>query len=287
MLNNSTNQKVHLSTIAAISIVTWSLFAVLHEILGHAGAAFLLGEDVRGAVSTTVHIADFYNLNSVSNRIGWWGFRFVAAAGTLINLSTGLIALLLLKSKQITQTSTRYFLWLFASISIFQQGFWLTVMPFAALGGDWTAFFIELDHNKLWKIGVTIAGAFLLWFGYHMPLYRFWSRYKVSKTVSRSLKAQFSIVPILVAFITQLLSVMWSPLNGPRHTTIVSIFSFIPLILWLIPINLIQWPHSPSAMEMFQLKRSNSWILAGFVAFFLFVVLLGTGIGSFSGHPDY
>jgi len=111
MTTDSKLPYLHVPTIVAISIVAWSLFAVLHEIVGHGGSALLLGERVQGAVTTTVHIIDFYDLNHVTGRIGWWGFRAVAAAGTFVNLVTGIIALFLLRSKKITRPSIRYF-WL-------------------------------------------------------------------------------------------------------------------------------------------------------------------------------
>lgn len=287
MSTDSKQQLLHIPTIVAISIVTWSFFAVLHEIVGHGGAAILLGEKVQGAVTTTVHITDFYDLGHVTDRIGWWGFRMVAAAGTFVNFITGAVALLLLRSRRVTQTSMRYFLWLFASISIFQQAFWLAVMPFVGLGGDWTAFFIELEPSIIWKSGVTILGLVFLWIGYYLPLRLLKPFGKIARTDYRRLVRKMTIIPIIVAFIIQILSVLWSPLSGPRHTTIVSVFSFIPFVLWLVLVNLIHWPHTPLSMEIIRLNRSDTWLMVGFIAFILFVVVLGTGVGSFAGHPDY
>lgn len=287
MSRDSKQQLLHIPTIIAISIVSWSLFAVLHEIVGHGGAAIILGEKVQGAVTTTVHITDFYDLGHVTERIGWWGFRIVAVAGTFVNFFTGTLALILLGSKRITKSSIRYFLWLFASISIFQQAFWLAVMPFAGLGGDWTAFFIELEPSVVWKSGVTILGIVFLWIGVYLPL-RLLKPFGELGTIDyRGLVRKATIIPIIAAFIIQMLSVLLSPLSGPRHTTIVTIFSFIPFVLWLVIVNLIHWPRTSSTMEMIPLNRSNTWLMAGFIAFILFVVVLGTGVGSFTGHPDY
>jgi hypothetical protein len=287
MSKNLEQPVLNIPTIAAISIVTWALFAVLHEMVGHGGTAILLGEKVQGAVTTTVHITDFYDLNHVINRIGWWGFRTVASAGTFVNFITGVFALLLLGSKRVTQASTRYFLWFFASVSIFQQAFWLTVMPFAGLGGDWTAFFIELEPSIIWKSFVTIFGIVMLWVGVYLPIRLFKPFSELTMASHRDMIRKMTIIPIFIAFITQILSVLWSPLSGPRHTTIVSIFSFFPLILWLAVVNLIQWPSAPASVQIFRLNRSNIWLVISFIAFFLFVFVLGTGVGSFAGHPDY
>jgi hypothetical protein len=287
MTTDSKQPYLHVPTIVAISIVAWSLFAVLHEIVGHGGSAILLGENLQGAVSTTVHLTDFYDLDHVTGRIGWWGFRTVAAAGTFVNLLTGIIALLLLRSKHITQSPLRYFLWMFASISIFQQAFWLAVMPFLSIGGDWTAYFIRLEPSYIWKSGITILGLILLWIGLYLPIRLFNPFGELAINNSRSLVRRVTLIPMVAAFIIQFLSVLWSPLSGPRHTIIVSIFSFIPLIIWLILVNLIRWPHTPLSAGVFPLDRSNVWLIFGVVSFYLFVFVLGTGIGSFTGHPSY
>jgi len=42
-------------TLIAISIVAWALVDILHEIVGHGGAAALMGFDVRAASTTTVY----------------------------------------------------------------------------------------------------------------------------------------------------------------------------------------------------------------------------------------
>ena len=280
-------KSLDLPTIMATSVVAWVLFATLHEIVGHGVAALLFGEQLRGVVSTTVHIADFYALDRVAARIGWWGFRTVAAGGTAINFATGTLALLALASRKIDHPAHRYFLWYFATISFLQQAFWLAVMPFAALGGDWTAFFIELEPSTLWKCGVTVTGAALLWIGYWLPI-RLW-RPSISDERRKRRRdiRHLTVVPVVTTFVVQLLSITWSPLEGPRHTTIVSIFSFIPQFLWLIPVNLIRWPVPQRTACALPTARSLGWVVAGIGAFVVFVFVLGTGIGSFEGHPDF
>ena len=181
----------------------------------------------------------------------------------------------------------RYFLWLFASISIFQQAFWLTIMPFLSIGGDWTVFFIKLKPTIIWKTGITIFGLVFLWIGLYVPIRLYNPFPELDKNNSRRLIRKMTIIPIVATFILQILSVMWSPLSGPRHTTIVSVFSFIPLILWLVLVNLIRWPHTPVSEEIFRIDKSNTWLIIGFIAFYLFVVVLGTGVGTFTGHPSY
>lgn len=286
--NEKTESELHVPTIIAISIIAWACFAFLHEVIGHGGSAIILGEKLQGAVTTTVHIRDFYNLDHVTERIGWWGFRFIVVAGTLVNLVTGFMALFFLNSKWVTNNpSLRYFLWFFATISIFQQAFWMTVMPFLGWGGDWTAFFIQLEYSVIWKYVITGGGLVLLWIGYYYPIRSFHPFNKLSLHERRPFLAKITIIPIIAVFIFQFLSVLWSPLSGPRHTIIVSIFSFIPLIIWLVFVNIIKWPGKINLDEIFILNRNVNWIIAGILVFCFFIFILGTGIGSFDGHPDY
>jgi len=286
MLIEAKYQSHHIPTIAAIGIVAWCIFAVLHEILGHAGAAILLGEQVQGAVTTTVHIADFYNLEHVTDRIGWWGFRTVAAAGTFVNFLAATLALLFLRSKSVTLPAMRYFLWFFATLSIFQQAFWLAVMPFASLGGDWAAFFIELRPAIPWKLGATLTGIILLWIGFKVPL-RLWATTFGTGTQHSDLIWQLSSVPLVAAFTVQIFSVLWSPLSGSRYTTLVSLFSFIPLMIWLVIFNTTKHFQDNSSSETIRIERSYGWMAAGIIVAIIFIGVLGPGIGSFEGHPNY
>lgn len=121
-----------------------------------------------------------------------------------------------------------------------QQAFWLAVMPIAGLGGDWTAFFIEMNNAVIWKWAVTGAGILLLLIGYHVPLSIWNPTLEGSRHEKRKQAMRLTVVPIGAAFVLQMLSVIWSPLEGGRHTTIVSVVSFFPLLLWLIPVNLIR-----------------------------------------------
>ena len=284
---NTKTRTIDILTIIGITAVIWPVFAFSHEVIGHGVSAFLLGEQVRGAVSTTVHIHDFYDLDHVTARIGWWGFRIVASAGTLVNLLTGALALILLRSHRITNAHLRYGLFLLATISIFQQAFWMAVMPFVKLGGDWTAFFIELNHGIYWRTGVTIIGIALLALGYYLPL-RFWKPNFGSETRKRNATIRkLTFIPIVSAFIIQFLSILGSPLSGPRHTIIPAIFSFIPFIIWLIPANIISKLWACSDMPETVLMRNYLWIVAGLITSILFIVVLGMGVGSFEGHPDY
>ena len=70
----------------AASTVAWAMVDVLHEIVGHAGAAVLLGVPVR-AVSTTTIFADWDQIQSIADN------QIIHVSATLLNLATGCLAL--------------------------------------------------------------------------------------------------------------------------------------------------------------------------------------------------
>ena len=97
-------------TLITVSALAWAIANVCHEIIGHAGAAIALGIPVR-AVSTTTAYVDWTAIESTSQD------RLINAAATPVNVLTGAIALVALRWLQVNSAATRYFLWLFATVS--------------------------------------------------------------------------------------------------------------------------------------------------------------------------
>jgi len=60
MKSKMKSNSLDIFTIIAVGVAAWVLFAMLHEMIGHGVVAVLLGENVKGLVSTTVYIEDFY-----------------------------------------------------------------------------------------------------------------------------------------------------------------------------------------------------------------------------------
>ena len=98
--------EIDILTLIAITVIAWSIVNFLHEAIGHAGSAALLGIPVR-AVSTTTMYIEWSQIDSAAENM------IIHAAGPGMNLLTGIIALLLLRSQKVTDSATRYFLWLF------------------------------------------------------------------------------------------------------------------------------------------------------------------------------
>ena len=125
--------EVDVPTLIALSAVAWALADVLHEIVGHAGAAVLLGVAVRAVSTTTVYLA-WDQVQTVAD------VRTIHAAATVLNLVTGSLALVALRSRRVTNPASRYFLWIFATFSL------AVVTVNLLVGGDW-----EEVIAGLWK----------------------------------------------------------------------------------------------------------------------------------------
>jgi hypothetical protein len=273
------------ASIAAIGVVAWIVFAVLHEVVGHALVASLLGEQVNAVSTVTAHIDDFYEIDNVAARIGAWGFRLVCAGGALVNLLSAGFALLLLASARIQDSAVRYFLWLFSSICIVQQSFWITVQPFAGLGGDWVAFLNGLEPLIAWKAGLTGTGLMLFILGVWLPTKVWQPNFTSDRATVRSSVKRLTIIPILVSFAVQLLSMQWLPLTWSRYGVLFAIATFLPLVIWIFAVNRMSLPENSRAT--FRLPLAPGWIVVALVLIALFVVWLGPGIGSFEGHPQF
>ena len=132
--------KINLPTLVGISALAWILVNVSHEILGHAGTAVLLGIPV-SAVSTT-------NASILGDHITSIGtFRTIMAAGTVMNLVGGAVALMVLVVKKQAQSAARYFLWLFCTFSFIIAA--MNLVSGSLLGGgDWAVFSRELEPPR-------------------------------------------------------------------------------------------------------------------------------------------
>jgi hypothetical protein len=181
-------------TMIAASTVAWVLADVLHEIVGHGGAAALLGVPVR-AVSTTTIFAEWDQIQSMAE------VQIIHASATLLNLLTGCLALVALRSRRVTSPVSRYFLWVFATISF------VVVTLNLVVGGDWSVVIEGMEPASVWRAGVLVAGILVGVLGYVLPL-RLWMP---DLRQHCRLQLEVTSVPVLVLLAVQTLSVLGSP----------------------------------------------------------------------------
>ena len=260
-------------TMIAVSTVAWALTDVLHEIVGHGGAAVLLGIPVR-AVATTTIVADWDQIQSMAE------VRAIHAAATVLNLVTAGLALLALRSPRVTKPATRYFLWVFATISL------VTVTLNLVAGGDWSVVIEGMEPAGLWRAGVLAAGILVAIANHVLPL-KLWLPDLRGR---RALQWKITAIPVLVLLVVQTLSVLGSPFTAvPRDSGTNALVSSWALTLffgvWLALVNLIPVPRSTAPVDSIRLPRSNAWLVVGLVVAVLFIGVLGPGLGPLEADP--
>ncbi len=281
MENSERNVKIDIPTLVAVSMLAWVLAVSLHEVVGHAVPALLMGLDVKLANSTGVNIPTDkvpYDLWSSAKA------RTLLAGGTVINFLTAGIALLVLRFRKPTSKAFQYLLWLFATFSFVIVIMYL-ITTTAIGAGDWIGFVQGLNPRNLYIAIIIGTGILLALPCYALPLREWMPDLKGNRLTL--LKITF--IPVLALSITQILSTLRSPyLNelGGQNPLLASIFVCIHLVIWAILANLIPVPRSSREIDSIGLERSPIWLVAGLVFFLFFVFILGAGIGPFSGLGD-
>ncbi len=125
-----------------MAVIASSAATLLHEGLGHGVVAWLRG-DVP-TVLTSNHLTSMR------------ADRYVEAAGTLVNLVAGAIALLLCLNF-VTRPNLRYFFWILAALNLLPgAGYFMFSGIFGF--GDWQEVIRGLPHQALLRIVMTIVG---------------------------------------------------------------------------------------------------------------------------------
>ncbi|MCJ7694546.1 MAG: hypothetical protein MUO40_03890 [Anaerolineaceae bacterium] len=281
MSKNKNRIQINLPTLIAISIVAWALVDILHEIIGHAGAAFIMGIPVKAVSTSTAYI--IVNWDQFIGEHGLNPIRLFTLGGTIVNIVTGALALLALKWKKAMSSTLCYFLWLFASFSMIIVA--MNMVTNTLLGfGDWAVFISTLEQENVWKIIIIVVGLLLTVTGYILSLRQWVPNMKGHRLTLLKITA----IPVVTVIAVQTLSLIKSPfaaLPPESNHILASFFAYIHFILWVIVVNLIPGPRSIDNLEAIRLPPSNFWLVLGLIVFIVFILVLGPGIGSFVGDP--
>jgi hypothetical protein len=130
-------------TVVAISLVAEMLSDVVHEGLGHAAVAFLMGAK-SGVLSTVAWSSEGDS-------------RLVAAGGTLANLAAGLVFWIVLR--RVTRASVRLRFFLLASVAFnLFAGTGYFFFSGVTNFGDWAAVIDGLPAHWLWRSLLVVVG---------------------------------------------------------------------------------------------------------------------------------
>ena len=275
-------KKKNLPTLIAIAALAWMLVNISHETFGHAGFGLLSGFKLN-AVNTTTAYLDV-NWDNEINLNGFIKYRLFLIGGVFMNFLTGLIAYLILKYKNGLNTQMRLFLWLFASFSYVVIVMNLISVPIIG-GGDLVGIIRTYDNQERTKMIVLIVGFVFMIVGYLALQKSFMPEIKKH----RSILLTITFLPVITVIIIQTLSLISSPfsyLPASQNHLLASVFAYFHFILWAIVVYIVPASNKKYSIEDLLPNKSVSWIVLGLIATVLYILILGSGIGSFEGHPS-
>lgn len=253
--------KDDLLTVCAISLLAGILANVLHEGLGHAATALLIG--TRSGVLSTVAWASDHDT------------RLVAAGGTLANLAAGVVFGIALRTAKNASVRLRFFLLLSLAFNLFAGTgyfFFSGVTNF----GDWAVVIAGLPSHALWRTLLTVGG-FASYFGAALVVGRALVRYVgVPRNESRRLR-RLMLIPYVSSIVLASAGGLLNPLGMQLlwQSALPATAGGQSGLLWLqyyIPKRTV--PERPSA----PIGRSYAWIIAAAALSVVHVFVLGRGI---------
>ncbi len=151
--NTTTDALPDVPTLVAISALAYVLAVALHEHAGHSAMCRLLG-------SQTLEMGAFYS-NCDDARLSSAGVRWVAAAGPIVSLVTGLIGFGVLSAVKRLSAAGRYFWWLLGCLGCMEAAGYLAfsgVSGVGDLGTTTDGVFYGATPGWLWRIVLVVVG---------------------------------------------------------------------------------------------------------------------------------
>ncbi|HEX4457287.1 MAG TPA: hypothetical protein VIA18_04925 [Polyangia bacterium] len=134
-------------TIGAMAVIAYALADLLHEGAGHGGACLAVH------CTPTAFNTSYFNYDESTVSVA--ARRFIEAAGTLVNVAVGALALLALRLK--LPARTRYFVWLFSVLNFITGCGYLAYSGVIGVG-DWSAILDGMPHRAAWRVAEAVVG---------------------------------------------------------------------------------------------------------------------------------
>jgi hypothetical protein len=256
-------------TIAAISVVAWALCDMTHEVVGHIGAAWLVGLKVASLSAKGMATTD---LNAPV-----WALRYLYVAGTLANVGVGALAMLLFDRLE-RPSLWGCLLFLYGAFGLF--GFSYPIISPLLGSGDWAKAIDGLSSPLLWRVGVAAAGVF-----FYVISVR-WVVRSLLRAVSMGVLARRDLGPLIVigyftASSIQAAAVFANQITPGLESPWVTALSVIlnQNIGLFIALHALQ-EHLPgeASTPSHLLPASRGWVLAGLLVAALFIGVIGRGL---------
>jgi hypothetical protein len=183
----------------------------------------------------------------------------------------------------VTDSATRYLLWLFSTINFIIVIINLISAPLIG-GGDFTVIIQETDNPDMWKAIIIVVGIILTIPSYALPL-RYWLP---DLRGHRKTLLKITTIPFLTIVIVQTLSLVGSPFSRlpPEYNHLLaSAFVYMHFGLWAILVNIIPIPRATHPIQTIRLSRSILYLSIGLIIGIFFIAILGPGWGPLDQDP--
>ena len=243
------------ATIIGMAVIASAAATLLHEGVGHGLTAWFRGDVVTELTSN--HLSSLHP------------DRWVDAAGTLMNLLAGTIALFVSWNRG-DHANIRYFFWLFAALNLLPgAGYFLFSGIFGF--GDWYQVILGLPHEAALRVAMTIFGA-VLYFLVVRTLVRavqpFVPEHSVYNTVG--------CLPYYAACLFSTAAGAFDPLGIELLfiSTIPAAFGGSSGLMWADSLM----PKASAPMNLTVVRQPAWWWIAAIILGTAYILILGRGI---------
>jgi hypothetical protein len=242
-------------TIISMAVIASAVATLLHEGVGHGLTAFARGDAPTELTSN--HLSSLHP------------DRLVQAAGTLVNLAVGVVALLA-ASRVRAGANTRYFVWILGALNLLPgAGYFVYSGVFGF--GDWNEVIRGAPYHAALRAAMTLGGAAL-----YFAAVRWIARTVTPFVPDRSLYNAVGRLPYCAAGLFSCAAGAFDPL-GLRLllvSTVPAAFGGSSGLLWADSLI----PPGPHAEAPEFVRRDVAWWIAAVIIGGGYIAVLGPGI---------
>jgi hypothetical protein len=275
-MNPNPEDAIDVPTVIAIAALAYTTANLVHEGLGHGGAALLLGAHPQ------MLNAIFFNYDEAT--VSRAAQRGIQAAGSIVNVLIGLPLLAL--SVRVRSRTWRYFLWLFAAVNLLTAFGYLIFSGVAGIG-DWAHIVKDMERPVLLRVVMAIVGTVLYFVVAPRLLMPALDPFLGRVAGVRERRARtLSLIPYCAGAVALILAGLLNPYGFYLVLISAAAASLggTSLLAWYPAIP--RPPADGTPEPPLGLPRSVAWIGAAVVVLLFFVFVLGPGIGSVPPPSD-